>query len=208
VGASNFPSFRWTRCSRGCPYICSALSQPPNPSFPPRSGGKEEETTNAAGGRWEGMRRRAPSDRPIQKPGGEPVKVLLSRVMRRHPTRAEARLWSALRSRQLGGWKFRRQHVIVGYIVDFYCAELCLIVEVDGPVHDQLRPDDEAREAHLRRAGAEIVRFSNEAVLYALHDVLAVLARRCAHRAATRRTSSSPPRRIPARGAKSGMGAS
>jgi very-short-patch-repair endonuclease len=134
------------------------------------------------------MRRRAPSDRPLQKPGAEPVKVLLSRVMRRQPTQAEARLWSALRSRQLGGWKFRRQHVVVGYVVDFYCADLRLVVEVDGRVHDQLRPDDEARGADLRRAGAEVVRFSNDAVLYRLHDVLTALAHRCAHRAATRAT--------------------
>jgi very-short-patch-repair endonuclease len=130
------------------------------------------------------MRRRAPSDRPLQKPGAERVKVLLSRVMRGHPTPAEAKLWGALRSRQLGGWKFRRQHVIMGYVVDFYCAELRLVVEVDGPVHERQRPDDETREADLRRAGAEIVRFSNDAVLYGLHDVLTVLAHRCADREA------------------------
>jgi very-short-patch-repair endonuclease len=130
------------------------------------------------------MRRRAPSDRPLQKPGAEPIKILLSREMRRHPTQAEARLWSALRSRQLGGWKFRRQHVIVGYIADFYCADLRLVVEVDGWVHDELRPEDEARETDLRRAGVEVVRFSNDAVFCELHNVLAVLGHRCAHRAA------------------------
>jgi very-short-patch-repair endonuclease len=100
--------------------------------------------------------------------------------MRRHSTPAEARLWSVLRGRQLGGWKFRRQHVIVGYVVDFYGADLRLVVEVDGPVHDTLRADDEAREADLRRAGAEVVRFSNDAVLYQMRDVLRVLAQRCA----------------------------
>jgi very-short-patch-repair endonuclease len=51
--------------------------------------------------------------------------------MRRAPTEAEALLWSALRRRQLGR-KFRRQHVIAGYIVDFYCAALALALEVDG----------------------------------------------------------------------------
>lgn len=126
------------------------------------------------------------SDRPLQKPGAEPVKVLLSRAMRRHPTQAEARLWSALRSRQFGGWKFRRQHVIVGYVVDFYCAELRLVVEVDGSVHDQLRADDEAREADLRHAGAEVVRFSNGAVLDHLDEVLSVLAECCIRRAVSR----------------------
>ena len=130
------------------------------------------------------MRRRAASDRPLRKPGAERVEVLLSRVMRGHPTPAEARLWSALRSRQLGGWKFRRQHVIMGYVVDFYCAELRLVVEVDGSVHERLRPDDEAREADLRGVGAEVVRFSNDAVLDRLHDVLTVLAHRCVDREA------------------------
>jgi len=126
------------------------------------------------------MRRRAPTERPLHEPGAEPAKVLLSQAMRRHSTPAEARLWSVLRGRQLGGWKFRRQHVVVGYVVDFYCAELRVVVEVDGPVHDELRAEDEAREADLRRAGAEVVRFSNDAVLYQLRDVLRVLAQRCA----------------------------
>jgi len=141
-------------------------------------------------GRTEGMRRRAPSDRPLQKPGAEPVKVLLSREMRRHPTQAEARLWSVLRGRQLGGWKFRRQHVVVGYVVDFYCSDLRLVVEVDGPVHDERRCDDEAREADLRCAGAEVVRFSNDAVLHRLDEVLPVLAHRCARRAASQANAS------------------
>ena len=104
--------------------------------------------------------------------------------MRRDPTPAEARLWSVLRCRQLG-WKFRRQHVIVGYIVDFYCAELRLVVEVDGSVHNELRADDDAREADLRHAGAEVVRFCNRAVLDHLDEVLSVLAERCARRAAS-----------------------
>lgn len=106
------------------------------------------------------MRRRAPSDRPIQKPGAEPIKVLLSREMRRHPTQAEARLWSVLRSRQLGGWKFRRQHIIVGYVVDFYCADLRLVVEVDGTVHDERRADERgsrSRPAACRRRGRALL---------------------------------------------------
>ncbi len=138
------------------------------------------------------MRRRAPTDRPFQKPGAEPIKILLSRIMRRHPTAAEARLWSVLRSRQLGGWKFRRQDVIVGYVVDFYCADLRLVIEVDGPIHAELGPDDAVREADLRRAGAEVVRFSNDAVLYRLHDVVSVLAERCARRAASSAAHRAP----------------
>lgn len=152
----------------------------------------------------EGMRRRAPSDRPLRKPGAKPVKLLLSRVMRGHPTHAESRLWGALRNRQLEGWKFRRQHVIVGYVVDFYCAALRLVVEVDGGVHDQLRADDEVREADLRHAGAEVVRFSNDAVLYRLHEVLTVLAHRCARRAAAGKRILPPSPRTC--GGKVGMG--
>jgi very-short-patch-repair endonuclease len=81
--------------------------------------------------------------------------------MRAMPTAAEAVLWSALRGRRLGGWKFRRQHVIAGYIVDFYCAELWLAVEVDGPVHQGRDIDDRERDEHLASLGADVVRLRN-----------------------------------------------
>ena len=59
------------------------------------------------------------------------------------------------------GWKFRRQQVIAGYIVDLYCAELWLAVEVDGGVHDGCRDEDAQREADLAARGLRIVRLRN-----------------------------------------------
>jgi len=84
--------------------------------------------------------------------------------MRANPTIAEQRLWSMLRDRRLGTVKFRRQHVIAPYIVDFACLERSLIVEADGGQHaDSI--SDRQRDAFLRRKGFRILRFWNNDVL-------------------------------------------
>jgi very-short-patch-repair endonuclease len=95
--------------------------------------------------------------------------------MRAAPTRAEALLWQALRRRALGGRKFRRQQVIAGYIVDFYCAEVCLAVEVDGAVHDAHAVEDRERDAALKGLGVRVVRVSNDDVMERLESVLDAL---------------------------------
>ena len=99
--------------------------------------------------------------------------------MRSASTAAEAALWQALRRRRLGGRKFRRQQVIAGYIVDFYCAELWLAVEVDGAVHDERHAEDRQREEHLSKMGLRIVRIRNEDVLTRIDAVLTQLAHHC-----------------------------
>ena len=58
-----------------------------------------------------------------------------ARWMRANPTDAERRLWRCLRRERCLGYKFRRQHIIDRFIVDFYCAEACLVIELDGEVH-------------------------------------------------------------------------
>jgi len=75
-----------------------------------------------------------------------------ARHMRKHPTRSEALLWAQLRRGKLGV-RFRRQHPMLGFIVDFYCASARLVVEVDGGVHDsyEARRRDAARDAWLTR---------------------------------------------------------
>ena len=93
------------------------------------------------------------------------VAVGLARSFRRGSTVAEAALWKVLRSRRLGGLKFRRQHAVDGFIVDFYCAERRLIVEVDGSVHDRQRAADEERRAILDASGYRVVRLTNDIVL-------------------------------------------
>jgi very-short-patch-repair endonuclease len=94
------------------------------------------------------------------------------RYMRRNPTPAESRLWKALRNRALNGWKFRQQHPIGPFIVDFYCAAARLVVEVDGPIHDDLSEWDRERESWLHGSGLRIVRVSNDQVMDDLAGVL------------------------------------
>ena len=87
------------------------------------------------------------------------------RAMRREPTSVEAVLWEQLRAGRLDGVKFRRQHPLDRFVVDFYAPEYQLAVEVDGDVHDTQQEQDAGREQHLARLGVSTVRFRNEAVL-------------------------------------------
>ena len=100
----------------------------------------------------------------------------LARQMRREPTPAENRLWQRLRGRQVLGFKFRRQHAIDRFIVDFYCAEARLIVEVDGPIHLYSREEDEIRQECLEGLGMQVLRFTNEQVADSLDVVLERIA--------------------------------
>lgn len=92
--------------------------------------------------------------------------------MRREPTKAEKLLWSKLRNRQLGGYKFRRQHPIGNYIADFYCAEVRLIVEVDGEIHAFQEAYDRERTEWLEERGYKVLRFINLHVLQHTSGVL------------------------------------
>lgn len=135
------------------------------------------------------MRRRARfGSRVFEKPGAARDKLFLARSMRAAPTAAEAKLWTALRGRRVDGWKFRRQHIVAGYILDFYCAELWLAVEVDGCVHDGRREDDRERDEHLARLGVHVVRVRNAEVLEELGTVVADLTQ-CCKRLAERRSA-------------------
>ncbi|GAB4424747.1 MAG: hypothetical protein OHK0015_03900 [Chloroflexi bacterium OHK40] len=84
-----------------------------------------------------------------------------ARQLRQEQTTSEALLWEQLRDRRLAGYKFRRQHPLGRFIVDFYCAEKRLIVELDGPVHNQHHERDATREAALRAQGCQLIRFTN-----------------------------------------------
>jgi len=92
-----------------------------------------------------------------------------SRRLRRNSTDAEKKLWNALRSRQLNGFKFRRQVEIDGCVVDFLCPARRLIIEVDGGQHTPER--DARRSAYLKSQGFRILRFWNLEVLQNLDGV-------------------------------------
>lgn len=100
-----------------------------------------------------------------------------AREMRHEPTPAEDALWKHLRGRGLNGAKFRRQHAIDRFIVDFVCVEHQLIVEVDGSIHEL--PDqqvyDANRQTHLEALGYRILRFTNGEVLKSVEAVLEVI---------------------------------
>jgi 5-methyltetrahydrofolate--homocysteine methyltransferase len=102
-----------------------------------------------------------------------------ARQNRLAPTRAEALLWDQLRGRRLEGLKFRRQHAIGPYIVDFYCAAANLVVEVDSPTHDHQTDQDAERTRFLEMTGLRIIRFTNEQVVANPGDVMGALKASC-----------------------------
>ena len=102
-----------------------------------------------------------------------------ARNMRANPTQAETSLWENLRKRQLGGLKFRRQHVIHVFIVDFYCPAAKLVIEIDGPVHAEQEEYDQERESYLEAMGYESIRFGNLDVAENIEMVLAGIYDAC-----------------------------
>lgn len=100
----------------------------------------------------------------------------LARQKRHEPTQAEEVLWQRLRDRQIAGAKFRRQHAIERFIVDFYCSTTRLVIEVDGSIHDYTPEEDAARQAYLESLGLRVVRLSNEQVLDEIRHVLRTIS--------------------------------
>ncbi|MEZ6097461.1 MAG: endonuclease domain-containing protein [Pirellulaceae bacterium] len=94
------------------------------------------------------------------------------RDLRRTSTSAESLFWSAVRNRRLAGLKFRRQHSVGCFIVDFYCHEKRIVVELDGGYHDHVVDADRKRQRQIEAEGITVVRFSNEEVLENLEGVL------------------------------------
>jgi very-short-patch-repair endonuclease len=103
--------------------------------------------------------------------------------MRAQPTPAEEVLWGALQKKQVAGLRFRRQHPVGRFVLDFYCPSHRLVVEVDGEVHDGQQERDEARTTALERYGYRVLRFRNEEVLHDLPSVVQRIAAVAAERA-------------------------
>jgi very-short-patch-repair endonuclease len=97
-----------------------------------------------------------------------------ARELRRDMTEAEQRLWFHLRRRRLGGFRFRRQHPVGPFVVDFICIERRLIVEVDGSQHLESAAD-QVRDAWLQRRGFRLIRCWNHDVLERTEQVLAAI---------------------------------
>lgn len=101
-----------------------------------------------------------------------------AREMRHEPTAAENALWQPIRNRQIGQAKFRRQHTVDCFIVDFVCLESALIIEVDGEIHEQPenRDYDAQRQSILEGLGFRVLRFTNKQVLQSLEKVTQTIA--------------------------------
>ena len=106
--------------------------------------------------------------------GAPQSSFIKAKYLRRNMTTAERRLWDFLKNKELLGYKFRRQHPIHIYIVDFYCHELRLIIEIDGEYHNegaQIGKDLE-RSDLLKFQGLQLIRFTNEEVINSTEKVL------------------------------------
>lgn len=99
----------------------------------------------------------------------------IARKLRKNMTDAEQLLWRHFRDRQLGGYKFRRQHPIGTFVVDFVCLEKKLVIEVDGGQHAKQLESDVRRSDYLKEKGYRVLRFWNNEVLQKSESVLSVI---------------------------------
>lgn len=108
-----------------------------------------------------------------------PAKAQRARELRQNMTRAEKILWRELRTNKLQGFHFRRQQVIDGFIVDFYCHAASLVIELDGGIHLTQKEYDAERERALVARGLRVLRFPNIEVESNLSVVLAQILAVC-----------------------------
>lgn len=116
------------------------------------------------------------------------LSISRARALRGNLTDAERLLWNGLRNRRLAGLKFRRQHPIGRWIVDFYCHDALLVIEADGGQHNDIA--DARRTADLSARGLHVLRFWNHDILQNPQGVFAVIAAQ----ADQRRTTSRAPK--------------
>lgn len=102
----------------------------------------------------------------------------LRKTLRNNPTNAESFLWSKIKNNFLD-FKFRRQHGIGDYIVDFYCSEIKLVIELDGEVHEYKYESDIKRDNFLVEQGIKILRYRNEEVMKNIEGILDDIKNNC-----------------------------
>jgi leucyl-tRNA synthetase len=173
----------------GIPYtmdeIDLPLELPEIESFLPTSNGEpplaraknwvyKPHEQNANAGKWPLFKTGNPETYPHLKG--------FSRDNRKNPTEAEEKLWEQVRGEKLNA-KFRRQHVIENYIVDFVCLTKKLVIEIDGPYHDFQKDQDSNRELMIKVKGFRIIRFTNDEVLEHMDAVLKKITNALEHSA-------------------------
>jgi len=96
--------------------------------------------------------------------GAKPETFEAARILRKNMTFYEKLLWERLKLKQICGVRFRRQHPIDFFIVDFYCHEARLVVEIDGEIHNYQTEYDDGRSAEMERYSIKLIRFTNKEV--------------------------------------------
>lgn len=91
--------------------------------------------------------------------------TIMGKRNRKHQTLAEQIIWNRLLRRKWLGYTFLRQKPIHRFIVDFYCSELNLAIEIDGEIHEKKKEYDQERDAFLKQIGVNTIRFTNDAVI-------------------------------------------
>ena len=111
--------------------------------------------------------------------GAKPSVFEKANELRKNMTETEKILWCALRRKNLKGYRFRRQHPIDRFIVDFYCHKAKLVVEVDGKIHNKVQQKeyDVGRSVELEKFGLKVIRFTNDEVKSNLHEVISQIER-------------------------------
>ena len=99
----------------------------------------------------------------------------LSRELRNDSTLAEVLLWKQLNGRKVRGYQFARQKPIDDYIVDFFCHDLALVIEIDGSSHEERLEQDKARQEYLESMGLKVIRFLDKDLKSNLQGVVSQL---------------------------------
>ena len=113
--------------------------------------------------------------------GAPEVIIKRAKELRKNQTPAEKKIWDVLGAKRMLGLHFRRQHPIDWYIADFYCHTIRLVIEVDGPIHEEIERSeyDLNREAQLDRYDIQVIRFANQQVHDSFEEVKKIIELVC-----------------------------
>ncbi|MBN2159784.1 MAG: endonuclease domain-containing protein [Spirochaetes bacterium] len=98
--------------------------------------------------------------------------IKLARTMRLNMTATEKILWNELKEKKFHGYRFRCQHPVYRYVLDFYCHAAALAIEIDGDIHKSRQDYDEFRDEFLKQCGITTIRFTNDEIIHDIKDVL------------------------------------
>ena len=119
--------------------------------------------------------------------GAKPAIFEKAKELRNKMTPTEQILWEELKGKKVCGVRFRRQHPIDIFIVDFYCHEALLVIEVDGKIHLQQKDYDDGRTAEIEKFDIEVIRFTNQEVESDLKGVIQSITKKIQNRLETNR---------------------